>query len=134
MFKYLLPALLLIPSLTQAEAVDVLTIDRTVSKSIQLSFPNDNNIKPKKGDFEIVNYVLMSNEMGERWSVITLTNLSSGNREFSHDHLIGLFADGSRISPLKYNLNFEGQETQSITVSFGQHKFPILTIYSSNEM
>lgn len=134
MFKYLLPALLLMPWLTQAEAVDVLTVDRTVSKSIQLSFPNDNNIRPKKGDFQIINYVLMSNEVGERWSVITLSNLSAGNRDFSHDHLIGLFADGSRLSPLEYKLNFEGHETQSITVSFGVHKFPILSIYSSNEI
>ncbi|PKG80915.1 hypothetical protein CXF85_21175 [Colwellia sp. 75C3] len=124
----------MIPWLTQAEAIEVLTVDRSISKSIQLSFPNDINIKPKKGDFEIINYVLMSNEIGERWSVVTLTNLSSGNREFSHDHLIALFADGSRISPLQYKLNFKGQETQSITVSFGVHKFPILSIYSSNEI
>jgi hypothetical protein len=132
MFKSLLSVFFLVPWLTQAEAIEVLTVDRTVSKNIQLSFPNDNNIKPKKGDFEIINYVLMSNEVGERWSVITLTNLSSGNREFAHDHLIGLFADGSRKNPLKYKLNFKGQETQSITVSFGEHKFPILSIYSSN--
>jgi hypothetical protein len=134
MFKYLLSFLVLIPWLTQAATTEVLTVDRSVSKSLQLSFPNDNNIKPKKGDFEIINYVLMSNEVGERWSVITLTNLSSGNREFGHDHLIGLFADGSRKSPLEYKLNFKGQETQSITVSFGGHKFPILSIYSSNEI
>jgi hypothetical protein len=133
MFKYLLPVLVLIPCLTQAEAIEVLTVDRLVSNNLQLSFPNDKNIKPKKSDFEIVNYVLMSNEAGERWSVITLTNLSSGNREFDQDHLIGLLADGSRIRPLAYKLNFEGQETQSITVSFGVHKFPILSIYSSNE-
>ena len=134
MFKYLLPVLVLIPCLVQAEAIEVLTLDRSVSKSIQLSFPNDNNIKPKKGDFEIIDYVLMSNEMGERWSVITLTNLSSGNREFGHEHLIGLFADGSRKNPLEYKLNFKAKETQSITVSFGKHKFPILSIYSSNEI
>jgi hypothetical protein len=132
MFKYLLPILIVIPWLSKAEAIEVLTVDRAVSKSMQLSFPNDNNIKPKKGDFEIINYVLMSNEIGERWSVITLTNLSSGNREFGHDHLIGLLADGSRISPLEYNLNFKGKETQSITVSFGVHKFPMLSIYSSH--
>jgi hypothetical protein len=134
MFKYLFPVLILMPWLIQAEAIEVLTVDRSISKSIQLSFPNDSNIKPKKGDFEIINYVLMSNEVGERWSVITLTNLSSGNREFSHDHLIALFADGSRISPLEYKLNFKGQESQSVTVSFGVHKFPILSIYSSNEI
>ncbi|MEH6454475.1 MAG: hypothetical protein V7782_15715 [Psychromonas sp.] len=132
MFKFLLPVLVLIPWLIQAEGLEVLTVDRSIPQNIQLSFPNDNKIEPKKGDFEIVNYVLMSNDFGERWSVITLTNLSSGNREFSHQHLIALFADGRRISPLEYKLNFKGRETQSITVSFGSHKFPILSIYSSN--
>jgi len=134
MVKYIVQLLILLSWSTQAEVTEILSVDRSVTRSINLSFPNDNNIKPKKGDFEIVNYVLMSNEIGERWSVITLTNLSTGNRTLEHEHLIALFADGSRASPLEYKLNFNGRETQSITVSFGEHKFPILSIYSSNEI
>ncbi|MCJ8297256.1 MAG: hypothetical protein MJK15_22915 [Colwellia sp.] len=132
MKKYIVLALMVFSSAIQAEDTEVLNVDRSVANNINLSFPNDNNIKPKAGDFEIVNYVLMSNEMGERWSVITLTNLSSGNRDLEQDHLMALFADGSRKSPLQYKLNFKGKETQSITVSFGEYKFPILSIYSSN--
>ncbi|NQZ27746.1 MAG: hypothetical protein HRT55_15670 [Colwellia sp.] len=132
MKKYIVLALMVFSSAIQAEDTEVLNVDRSVANNINLSFPNDNNIKPKSGDFEIVNYVLMSNEMGERWSVITLTNLSSGNRDLEQDHLMALFADGSRKSPLQYKLNFKGKETQSITVSFGEYKFPILSIYSSN--
>jgi len=131
-FKFLLPVLILISWFAQAEDNEALTVDRAISQNIQLAFPNDYNVDPKRGDFEIVNYVLMSNDVGERWAVITLTNLSSGNREFNNEHLIALFADGSRMSPLQYKLNFRGRETQSITVSFGEHKFPILSIYSSN--
>jgi hypothetical protein len=134
MAKYIVPFLILLSTATQAEVIEILSVDRSVPRSINLSFPNDNNIKPKQGDFEIDNYVLMSNELGERWSVITLTNLSAGNRNLEHGHLIALFADGSRTSPLEYKLNFKGKETQSITVSFGEHKFPILSIYSSNEI
>ena len=134
MVKYIVPLLILLSLTTQAEVTEILSVDRSVSRSINLSFPNDNNIKPKKGDFEIVNYVLMSNEIGERWSVITLTNLSSGHRNFEHQHLMALFADGSRESPLAYKLNFKGKEIQSITVSFGEHKFPILSLYTSNKI
>ena len=115
-----------------AEESDALTVDRSVSNSINLSFPNDENIRPKESDFEVSNYVLMSNDSGERWAMLTLTNLSSGSRTFEHRHVLALFADGSRKSPLDFKLNFEGNETQSITVSFGDHKFPILSIYSSN--
>ena len=132
MTKYIFLTLLLLSFSAQAEELEVLTVDRTVSNNIELSFPNDNDIKPKVSDFVIINYVLMSNESGERWSVITLTNSSSGNRELNQDYLMALFADGSRSNPLEYKLSFKGKETQSITVSFGNHKFPILSIYSRN--
>lgn len=105
-----------------------LTIDKAVSNDFKLSFPNDKNTKAKLSDFELVNYVVMSNLLGERWAVITLTNTSSGNRILEHNHLLALFADGSRHSPSELKLNFEGNETQSITVSFGENKFPILSI------
>jgi len=129
-----MPLLLLLSFAANAQEDDVLTVDRLVAKNIHLSFPNDQNIKPKESDFNIINYVLMSNETGERWSVITLTNSSTGARSLEQDHLMALFADGSRISPLEYKLNFKGNETQSITVSFGEHKFPILSIYASDEL
>ncbi|CAM2893186.1 hypothetical protein [Pseudoalteromonas distincta] len=112
----------------------VLNVDRAIPSSIHLSFPNDNNIMPKKSDFTILNYVLMSNNEGERWAVITLNNLSSGNRELNQDHILALFADGSRLTPIEFKLGFKGSETQSVTVTFAEHKFPILSVYSSNDL
>lgn len=112
---------------------NVLNVDRAIPNSMQLSFPNDNNITPKKSDFSIVNYVLMSNEEGERWAVITLTNLASGKRELNQDHLLALFADGSRLTPNEFKLGFNGNQTQSVTISFAEYKFPILSVYSSND-
>ena len=138
--KLFIPLLVLVPMVTLlsfaslADETQVLTIDRSVAKNLLLSFPNDKDIKPKKSDFKIINYVLMSNELGERWSVITLTNLSSGNRMLEQQQLMALFANGKRRSPLAYKLNFAGDETQSITVSFGESKFPILALYSSNDL
>ncbi|NQZ80904.1 MAG: hypothetical protein HRT52_07795 [Colwellia sp.] len=132
MAQFLFLALISLTWIAQAKSTEVLSVDRSVTNNINLFFPNERNIKPKAGDFEIINYVLMSNEVGERWGVITLTNLSNGSRELDQDHLLALFADGSRQPPLEYKLNFKGKETQSITVSFGQSKFPILSIHSSN--
>ncbi len=117
----------------QANENEILNVDRSVTGNIQLSFSNDNNIKPKESDFEVLNYVLMSNKIGERYAVITLRNTSSGNRVLENKHLMALFADGNRKIPTELKLNFEGNETQSITASFGGSKFPILTVYSSNK-
>ena len=120
-------------SLSFGTGNSVLTVDRSVSKNLHLSFPNNNNITPKDSDFKIINYVLMSNQAGERWSVITMTNTSSGTRSLEHSHLMALFADGSRANPQAYKLNFSGNQTQSITVSFGENKFPILSLYTNND-
>ncbi len=131
MLKRLATSLVFLSLSSYAIDNDVLTVDRSVSKNIQLSFPNEQNIKPKESDFEVLNYVLMSSETGERWSVITIENTASGNRSLEHNHIMGLFADGSRFVPQENKLQFEGGEVQSITVSFGEYKFPILAIYTS---
>ncbi len=130
--KFVLLILMLFSHISQAKDSEVLSVDRSIPSNFEFSFPNDRDIKPNAGDFEIANFFLMSNESGERWAVITLTNLSSGQRELNQGHLIGLFADGSRNNPLEFKLNFKGNETQTISVTFGKYKFPILKVMSSS--
>jgi hypothetical protein len=113
---------------TYADEKETLTVDRVISNKLELAFPNDKNIRPKASDFELINYVVMSNALGERWAVITLNNTATGSRILEHEHLMALFADGKRKSPPAFKVSFEGQEIQSITVSFGENKFPILSI------
>lgn len=125
---------MLISANAYTQESDTLIVDRAVSQTLDFSFPNDHNIKPKESDFEVLNYVLMSNETGERWSIVTLRNTSSGSRTFEQHHLMALSANGNRWSPSEHKLNFEGNETQSITVFFGEHKFPILNVYTSNSL
>ena len=55
---------------------EVLSIDRVVPNSFNLAFPNESNIQPEQSDFSVNNFVLMSNDSGERWAVVTLTNTS----------------------------------------------------------
>jgi hypothetical protein len=132
--KYIIAVLVFITFLTNANENAVLNIDRSVSKNVEFSFPNNKNVKPKQSDFELINYVIMSNELGERWAVLTLTNTSSGNRMLEQANIMATFADGKRQTPLDFKLNFEGKETQSITVSFGKSKFPILSIIAETEI
>lgn len=126
--KLLMATLIFITFTSHAEQEEVLTVDRVISNNIELAFANDRGITAKPSDFKLINYVIMSNDIGERWAVLTLTNTSSGSRILEQNHLLGLFADGERKSPLALKYNFEGYETQTITVSFGENKFPILTI------
>ena len=111
-----------------ASQSEVINVERVVTEELKIAFPNDKNIRAQASDFEIKNYVMMSNEKGERWAVLTLTNESTGTRSLEQYHLLATFADGERRSPNEFKLNFQGRETQSVTVNFGENKFPILTI------
>lgn len=107
---------------------DVLMVDQSLGDDIELSFPNERNIQPRPSDFKVVNYVPMSSESGERWAIVTLKNTSSGSRIFESSYLIGLFADGERREPHPYKQTLQGNETVSVTLAFGRHKFPLLNI------
>lgn len=131
MLKHIFLTILLLSGTVQA-ADDILTLDRSVSGSFQSSFPNDNNIQPDISDFKVTNTVLMSNEIGERWAVLTVENLASGQRTLNQNHLLGLFANGERMTPHTFKRKFSANELLSITIAFGESKFPILEVYPRN--
>ncbi len=109
-----------------------LTIERSISNPAEFQFPNDEQIFPDKSDFSIKNYILLSNEEGDRWVTVTLKNNSSGNRIFDNDQIMALFANGKRLQPQKKTLRFEGKETQTFAINFGRSKFPILAVYTKD--
>jgi hypothetical protein len=127
-YKAILILLFLLSSTTFANEKEVLTVDRVISHNIELAFDNDKNEKPKLSEFELVNYIVMSNELGERWAVVTVKNNASGNRILENDHLMALFANGERSNPTSLKIIFDAKETKSLTVSFGENKFPILSV------
>ncbi|WP_076538038.1 hypothetical protein [Shewanella sp. UCD-KL21] len=112
---------------------EILTVDRSVSGSFQSSFPNDQKIFADISAFQILNCVLMSNDKGERWAVITVNNTANGQRTLNQKHLLALFANGDRIVPAAFTAKFDSNEILSITINFGEYKFPILEVYSRLE-
>ena len=109
---------------------DVLSVDTIVSNSFDLVFPNESNIQQEQSDFKVNNFILMSNEAGERWVVVTMSNTSSGRRSLTHKHLMAIVADGQRIAPIEFIQSFKANETLTLTINFGMSKFPLLSVYS----
>lgn len=129
MLKRMLLVLLVCSSTSYADDT-TLSIDRAVSGGVELAFPNEQNMQPEQSDFEVKNFVLMSNDVGERWAVVTLTNQASGRRTLTHKHLMAIVADGQRVIPIEFMQSFKANETLSVTITFGASKFPLLSIYS----
>ncbi len=132
MFKHGYLLIFLVTFSVAAAERENLSIDRSPWGDKHWYFPNEMDKYPKKSDFSIINYVPMSNDIGERWAVITVKNTSAGTRILTQDHLLGLFANGERIAPKGFRKSVGGKEYLSIAVGFGKNKFPILDIYSKN--
>ncbi|WP_366942489.1 hypothetical protein [uncultured Shewanella sp.] len=132
MIKYFFVLLSLISFSASSTENEALNVDQVSVSASDLSFPNDRNIQPSRSDFFIKNYVLMSNDLGERWALITIKNNSAGRRTLSEKHILALVADGERIFPHDFSHSFKAHETLSITIAFGQNKFPILSVYTQN--
>ena len=111
---------------------DVLTIELASPSMIDHPFETGSDDEPSRSDFGILNQILMSNKNGERWATITLSNLSSGQRIFSVDQLLAVFANGDKRPPESIQLKLAGGESGTYTFYFGTHKFPILYVYSRN--
>lgn len=128
-------ALLAMPAAAERPLLppELLMVDKQAMAPDELAFPNDDKISPSVSDFELVSFVLMSGDNGERWAALTLKNTSSGTRFLQSTHLLALFANGERKAPLKVKQRFRGNETLSLNVPFGIHKFPILSVYTAND-
>ena len=110
----------------------ILTIDKPGIQPEDLHFPNDENIQPEKSDIEIVSYILLSSEAGERRATVTFANTSNGQRILEKHHILALYANGERRPPLFFKQKFSGREKITLDLNFGASKFPILSVYTRN--
>ncbi|MFK3864585.1 hypothetical protein [Pseudoalteromonas rhizosphaerae] len=115
---------------------EVLSVDQVALQGMPFSFENDAKVRPKNSDFSVVNSVLMSSEQGRRVAVVTIRNDASGSRILQAEHIMALFADGRRVAPISLaeNIKLEDGEQRSLTLSFGEDNFPILSIFTSNNL
>ena len=110
-----------------------LSVDPTLPAGSAFAFENDARRYPKESEFSIVHSVLMSSERGRRLAVVTIENKASGSRILQADHIMALFADGSRIHPSSFSggVKLDNGEKRSLTLSFGENEYPILAVYTS---
>ncbi|MGF1697892.1 hypothetical protein L4D20_03445 [Vibrio kyushuensis] len=128
MSKYIISALLCLSFSALSDDYEAINIEQVVSERFELAFPNEDNIEPNISDFTVINYILLSEEGGERWAVVTLKNESSSRRTLTEKHLLSTLANGDYIFPSNFSQSFKGNEVMSVIISFAVNKFPILSI------
>ena len=103
------------------------TIYRIVDKTC-IDYRRSQPLLPAKSDFKLTAASYMSNELGERWALITVKNLSTGQRILKNQHMVATFADGTQAYAKNLEISINGGEQLSRAVQFGVNKFPIVNI------
>lgn len=128
----LLGTLLVVQAVSATPPKGVLQVDNALFKDRPI-FCEEEILAPRKSDFEIVDYDLLSSEGGERYAIMNIRNTSSGQRILRKENLVAIFANCNSLYPENINQSLSGRETVTKSISFGINQFPIIKIITGNE-
>lgn len=115
-----------------AEAADgnplIIHFDTPKPLPSELHFDQPRELVPEPGDFELVHYDLMSNDLGERWALMTFRNTSTGQRLLKNQHVVATFANGAQAFAQNLDKRLAGGARYTQAVFFGTQKFPIIEV------
>ena len=111
---------------------EILVVDESIPETVNLEFSDASDLLPKIGEFKVLSSILMSNLSGERWATVTIKNLSSFQRLLDREHIIAIFANGEKRSPVHAEHKFSGEEETTMIINFGKSKFPVLRVSVRN--
>jgi len=124
---------ILIPTLPFASDVleeknRILHFDQPQAPLTSLNFKQNETLKPLPNDFRIIEISYLSNDVGERWAIVTFENKSKGQRLLKNKSIVATFADGHQSHALNLDETIKGREKLSKAVFFGAYQFPILAV------
>ncbi|HBC58369.1 MAG TPA: hypothetical protein DCZ03_14510 [Gammaproteobacteria bacterium] len=93
-----------------------------------LNFPETDGATADASNFEIKDYLLLSNGLGERRAVVTLINTATGQRILEGRQISARFANGDSRNAIGLSQKFSSQEHLTLNINFGRHIYPIMSI------
>jgi hypothetical protein len=72
-----------------------LFFDKPIAKSMNIQFKIEEDLYPDQSTLIIEDFAFLSNEKGERATLVNLTNTAAAPHSLSPNQIYGLFADGT---------------------------------------
>lgn len=119
---------LMIGSVQAQDSLTTFSIEPGTPTLSPLNFPETDDDAAEPSDFEIKEYLLLSNGIGERRAVVTLYNTANGQRILKSNQISAQFANGDTRHAIGLSQKFSAQEHLTLNITFGQHIYPILSI------
>jgi hypothetical protein len=127
---FLAVILCLSPLVVSADGVEDITLhfDHPQGKLTHVDFRQKEVIKPVTNDFELIEAAFMSNNIGERYAVVTIKNTWPGQRIFRNENIVATFANGRQSYAHGLDEILKAGERLTKTIFFGSHRFPIVRV------
>ena len=118
------------PLIVSADGIEDITLhfDQPQGKLTHINFRQKEVIKPVPNDFELIETAFMSNNIGDRYAIVTIENTSPGQRLFRNKHIVATFANGRQSIAHSLDEILKGGERLTKTIFFGSHSFPIVRV------
>ena len=118
------------PLIVSANGIEdiILHFDQPQGKLTHIDFRQKEVIKPVPNDFELIEAIFMSNNIGERYATVTIENTSPGQRIFRSENIVATFANGRQSNAIGLNEILKGRERLTKAIFFGSHRFPIVRV------
>ncbi len=121
------------PSVPSPESL-VVSFDAVVIPPAELAFGTDRNaLRPSLSEFEIEYRRFLSNDLGERFALVTFSKEKAILRKVSERDIVGVLANGERLYPVRLEGETQIGSRGSIFVYFGKHLFPLVDLETRTE-
>lgn len=107
----------------------VVSFDAVVIPQEEIAFGRDrNDLRPSLSEFQIEYRRFLSNELGERFALVTFSKEKAILRKVSERDIVGVLANGERLYPVRLEGETLIGSRGSIFVYFGKQPFPLVDL------
>lgn len=111
----------------------VVSFDTVSIDSQRVDFAHDwKELRPDLSEFKIDYRRFLSNQVGERYALVTLVKEKGALRILDTRDVVGILANGQRLYPLKIEGEAQIGPRGSVLLHFGTHKFPLVGLETRN--
>ena len=95
----------------------------------ELAFePTLGDPRPQVSSFQINYHAFLSNELGERYALVTVSKSTASSSEFGTQDVIAVLASGQRIFPIRIEGERRITDRGTLLLAFGIQKFPVVKL------
>lgn len=112
----------------------VVSFDEVLIAEDQIVYErNSKDLRPRLSEFQVSYRRFLSNDVGERFALVTFTKETGILRIVDEQDIVGILANGERLYPISIDGETRIGSRGTALLNFGPNKFPLVGVETRNE-